>query len=57
MLTTREETVKIVDLIHATSDDREVLGLWHKVTSELPVKEIIWAHGKVSEKVLKAISK
>ena len=56
MSTTREETVKIVNLIHATSDDAEVLSLWYKVTSEFPMKDIVWAHGKVSVKVLKALS-
>jgi hypothetical protein len=56
MLSVREKTIQLVEKILSADSNEDVLSLWSEVTSQLPIKEIVWAHGKVSRKLIQAIS-
>jgi len=59
----REGTVRdkklevLVEGILTSSSDDEALGLWEKITSEFDVMDVVWAHGKVSSKLVGVLTK
>ena len=52
----REEAVQTVDKILSAKCNKEVVNLWSDASTKLSIKELVWAHGKVSHKLLEAVS-
>ena len=56
MKNVREETSQIVEKILNTECSKEIVALWSDASAKLSIKELVWAHGKVSRKLLEAVS-
>ena len=50
------EAVQVVEDILKAKSSQEVLNLWTSASAKLSIRELVWAHGKVSRKLLEAVS-
>ena len=47
----------LVEGILTTTDDDEALRLWSQITSEFSIMEVVWAHRKVSPRLVGSLMK
>ena len=48
---------QVVEDILKAKSSQEVLTLWTKASAKLSIRELVWAHGKVSRKLLEAVAR
>jgi hypothetical protein len=56
MKNVRAEVTQTVEKILHAKCNEEVVNLWSDASAKLSIKELVWVHGKVSHKLLEAVS-
>ena len=57
MTNSNPRVAQVIENILKAKSNQEVLNLWANASAKLSIKELVWAHGKVSKKLLDAVSK